>query len=326
MSFRRALLLLGVALVVLAVIGSFIESYIPLSNDLLAILAIVCAILSFLPSLKDSAEFVQSLFGGQEETIDPREYDPFSPQALRHRENLLNHVRHVWIEGQNAFLEHAIHRQVMIELGLQYDQQAVGDEMPLNRLLLQPQRQPTPIPARQTIADVYRENGRSLLILGAPGSGKTITLLRLAEALLAEAVADENAPVPVIVPLASWANQRLPLIDWLAEEMFLQYQIGRKLSRQWLQDSRLLLLLDGLDEVALTHREACVAAINTFRDEHPGEMVVTSRSEDYAQLAETLRLNTAVELQPLTLPEMHGYLIRFGDEMQPVRHMLDHDQ
>jgi len=328
MSFRRALLILGVVLVVLAVIGFLMQPYVQLPDNLLEILVIIGLIVSFLPSLKDSAEFVQSLFSREEPALDPREYDLNSPQALRHRENLLNHVRHVWIEGQNAFLEHAIHHQVMIELGLRYDQQAVDDDMPLNRVLLQPQREPTPIPASQTIADVYRTHGRSLLILGAPGSGKTITLLRLAKALLAKAVEDQNAPAPVIVPLASWANQRLPLIDWLAKQMFLQYKIGRKLSRQWVQDSRLVLLLDGLDEVAAAHREACVTAINTFRDKHPCEMVVSSRSEDYTQLAEKLRLNTAVELQPLTLPEMHGYLSRFGYEMElePIHHMLDHDE
>ncbi len=40
----------------------------------------------------------------------------------------------------------------------------------------------------ESVRSVFEEYGRNLLILGAPGGGKTISLLQLAESLIADSV------------------------------------------------------------------------------------------------------------------------------------------
>ena len=47
-----------------------------------------------------------------------------------------------------------------------------------------------------------------------------------------------------------------------------QYDVPRKTGQAWVEADQILPLLDGLDEVALEHRAACVEAINSFRQEH----------------------------------------------------------
>jgi predicted NACHT family NTPase len=48
---------------------------------------------------------------------------------------------------------------------------------------------------------VFDDMGGELLILGAPGSGKTTTLLELAGELLARAEAEDGQPIPVVFNL-----------------------------------------------------------------------------------------------------------------------------
>jgi len=74
------------------------------------------------------------------------------------------------------------------------------------------------------------------------------------------------------------------------------------------ENDELLLLLDGLDEVALERREACVQALNEFSQECMMPMVVCGRSADYESLTKQLKLRGAVLLQPLTSQQVNQYL------------------
>ncbi len=57
------------------------------------------------------------------------------------------------------------------------------------------------------------EKGRTLLILGEPGSGKTITLLRLAQQLIERTEENISKPIPVVFNLSSWVrlNKFMPI-------------------------------------------------------------------------------------------------------------------
>jgi predicted NACHT family NTPase len=123
-----------------------------------------------------------------------------------------------------------------------------------------------PLPAEVSITKVFDRLGGGLLILGAPGSGKTTALLELARDLLDAAEADQSAPLPVVFNLSSWAATRGRLDEWLVEELNRSYKVSRATGRQWLDARELLPLLDGLDEVATAHRGACVEAINVFHE------------------------------------------------------------
>lgn len=223
---------------------------------------------------------------------------------LHNRQNLLQNVQSTWIDG---YLKQSLHNTVALELNLVYQPEAI-----VRKILQVAGQQERDV--EQPILDVFSAYGRSLLILGEPGSGKTITLLQLAEALIAEAHQDHNQPIPVVLNLASWADQKWPLEKWLTEELFVQYQVSKVLGFRSIRNNQLLYLLDGLDEVAGEVREDCIAAINNFKAHFVADIVVCSRIRDYEALKNRLNLGVAVRIEPLTKTQIYNYLER--DELQ----------
>jgi predicted NACHT family NTPase len=68
-----------------------------------------------------------------------------------------------------------------------------------------------PLPIGTQSVDVFDRAQGSLLILGAPGAGKTTTLLQLVTSLVQRAELDDRQPVPVVLSLATWLDdQPLP--------------------------------------------------------------------------------------------------------------------
>lgn len=159
------------------------------------------------------------------------------------------------------------------------------------------------------IHQLFKDMQRELLILGAPGSGKTILLLQLAEKLIAEARQDSRLPMPALFNLSSWAAKRQSLRDWLLDELNDKYQIPKKFGKRWIDDEKLLLLLDGFDEVAGEYRDECLNAINTFRDTYRGvDMAICSRINEYESLSDKLNLQAAITLQDLSDEQIQDYL------------------
>lgn len=242
-----------------------------------------------------------------------------TPQAQRNRENLLNQVQTAWIDG---VLKQSIHSEV-IKLGLSYRPEAVG-QRPWQLVLQQAGQPDKPVPAERSLLDLFVASGRNLLILGEPGSGKTITLLQLTERLI-EIAREENAPLPIILNLSSWAREQKPLADWMVEEIFVQYGVARDLTRAAIAQNQFVYLLDGLDEVSDEVRDVCLEAINRFKENHPAEMVVCSRIKEYEALRERLHLGMALQIQPLTDVQVDDYLRQEGLELQAVRATLVQD-
>ena len=173
--------------------------------------------------------------------------------------------------------------------------------------------------------DVFDQMNQLLLILGEPGSGKTTRLLELLEALLMRAETDPMHPTPVVFNLSSWAEKRPPLEEWLVDELRTKYSIPKKVAQGWVKGDELLLLLDGLDEVRPKYREECVKTINTFRQEHLVPLAVCSRLAEYEDLTTKLKLQGAVLVQPLTLPQINDYLDTIGAELSAVRTTIQQD-
>ncbi len=173
------------------------------------------------------------------------------------------------------------------------------------------------------ILDIYKGAGDGLLILGKPGAGKSTLLYDLALALVTRAERDPAQPLPILVALSSWAVKRLPLEQWLAEELVLRYQIPRGLAIGWLLTDQLLPLLDGLDEMAEESRSVCIEAINAYRQRHPLPLVVCSRSEEYFTQKRQLQLQSAIEVQPLTKAQIQHYLAAGKHSLEAVRVVLD---
>jgi hypothetical protein len=182
------------------------------------------------------------------------------------------------------------------------------------------------IPPSTTILELFEENGRSLLILGQPGSGKTVLLLQLAQALLEQAKIDANEPVPVVFNLSSWANQAKPLAQWLVDELNEKYLIPCKIGQDWVASDRLLLLLDGLDEVATDKLADCITTINQFRQTSGlVPIALCCRSQVYENIHVPVRLNGAISIHQLTSEQADLYLDKGGEQLIGLQQAIHDD-
>lgn len=193
------------------------------------------------------------------------------------------------------------------------------------------------------IEDAFQHHHRRLLVLGAPGAGKTVTLLHLAHRLLDEADADPEAPVPLLVNLSRfrfaapasrgsfpWSSRHAAeprqaaelgpaaasapdrsFDAWLVGELA-DRSVPRAAAQRWLDEGRVAALLDGLDEAHDERRSALAALLNaTFlRDHDDTVVVICSRIDEYLPVQGRARLELpgAVTLQPLTPAQIDAYL------------------
>jgi hypothetical protein len=261
-----------------------------------------------------------SIIAGRDVIINAIVGSTAEQRAQRNRRAMLKLVGDFWVKG---VLEQSLHGAVMIELGLEEWADAV--EHPWDMVVQMPDRLNRALQPGIKIVDVFDEMNHALLILGEPGSGKTTVLLELARDMIAHAEQDPTQPIPVVFNLSSWAEKRQPIADWLVEELSAKYNIPRKIARPWIENDELVLLLDGLDEVAQGRQEDCVRAINDFRQEHMMPLVVCSRVADYEALTIQLRLQGAVLLQSLTSQQIDEYLDQAGVELSVVREVLRND-
>lgn len=248
-------------------------------------------------------------------------HSPLDADELRDLKIMLGKVKHFWVEG---VLENTIRRAGLLELGKDTQPQAV--ENPWEAVLELPFEGTRTIAPGKNISDVFEDVERSVLILGQPGSGKTTTLLTLVRELVARAERQPAQPIPVVFHLSSWVDPKQSLDIWLVDELSDKYQIPKKIGKDWLQHQRLLLLLDGLDEVRGENRAACVEAINRFgKDTGLPGMVVCCRLEQYEELKVKLTLNGAICLRPLTDAQIDAYVEQAGAELAGLRTALRQD-
>ena len=171
---------------------------------------------------------------------------------------------------------------------------------------------PAPVPAeRDEIDELYHWSNGSLLLLGAPGSGKTFKLMKIADELLAVVRSDPKAVIPLPLDLADWQPRTGDFAAWVIKSANRSFLIERQTIRDLLAERRFAFLLDGLNDIAdIGERSACVAAINEFlvRYDPPG-LVVCSRPQEYAEVSTRLALEVAVHVEPLGLPGIRAYLM-----------------
>jgi hypothetical protein len=241
-------------------------------------------------------------------------------QFLDNRGRMLQKVQSFWIEG---VLEHALQGLAPIDLGLVTAPDAVPKVWDA---VVQQAEAPEPLLPETPIGEVFDGFEGALLILGGPGSGKTTLLLQLARALIARAEWTPGFPMPVVFNLSSWSRRRLPLADWLVDELNAKYDVPGKLGQAWVAEDQLIPLLDGLDEVDVEQRLACVAAINAFRQERGFvRIAVACRESDYMEMRESLRMRGAVLVQPLSLDQVDAFLAQGAKPLAGLRAAIQQD-
>ncbi len=240
----------------------------------------------------------------------------------RNKEALLKKVRSRWVD---AVLKSSIKPTGFLELDLQYEPGAVERPWEQDSRHSHVAR-PAPVCDHSTILEVFDNAHGRLLILGEPGSGKTIAMLELARSLIERAEKDLVTPIPVVFNLASWAEARKRIEYWLMDELSLKYEIPREIGGWWIQRGELLLLLDGLDEVKQEYQGECVSAINSFVQAHEEvKLAVCCRNAEYERIPSHLRLHEAVVLQPLTPEKVERCLSSVGHLYPEVRRLFQKD-
>lgn len=168
------------------------------------------------------------------------------------------------------------------------------------------------VPLRQLLAPRRRS-----LLLGGAGAGKS-TLVRQ----LARQEAQQGGRAALLVNLASlaattrsrgdslrslmqyWAERRLSALAAASRPPAVQSLVA--VSQRWLRDGRAFLILDGLDEVAHSDRDALLVDLREIVTAAPCAVLLTSRygfEQDFPELArETL------ELLPLRPQDARDYL------------------
>jgi hypothetical protein len=137
---------------------------------------------------------------------------------------VLEMVKQFWVEG---VMKQSVQHEALIDLGKETKADAV--EHPWEQVLELPDAAGKPLPADTRVTDVFEEVGRLLLILGEPGSGKTMTLLELARDLARQS-SDPGQAVPVVFNLSSWTEKFKSLADWLTEELNTKYRIPKRIN------------------------------------------------------------------------------------------------
>lgn len=234
---------------------------------------------------------------------------------------LLHKVNNFWVEG---VLEQSEQESKLLELSLRSCDEVI--EHPWQEIIGSARFDLKAAPRKESLFDLFTGSDRALLILGEPGAGKTTTLISLARDLIKRAVSYESEPIPVILNLASWVEQRHPLAKWVAEELTAKYQIPRRLAAKWVDDDDLVLLLDGLDEVPDRLRPRCIKVINQFRNEHGlTGITICSRSEEYHTAGVRLKLSGAVAVEPLSSNQIDDYLNAAGPRLASLKKAVNQD-
>ena len=175
--------------------------------------------------------------------------------------------------------------------------------------------------AFEDIAKVFATDGlhQRMVILGEPGSGKSMIAQWLTVHLLQSN--PEMNLAPVFLPLATW-DPAIPLEEWAAAEMALTYpSLGdvvqatgnqeRTLAYQLITGKRVLMVLDGLDEMAVGNQCDALHRLSEFANSGQ-HFVVTCRTRDYArivyQAGAPLARTPVIALGALAIDDVIQYL------------------
>ncbi|MCP4540105.1 MAG: NACHT domain-containing protein, partial [Chloroflexi bacterium] len=148
---------------------------------------------------------------------------------------------------------------------------------------------------------------RRIVLLGSPGSGKTTTLWRLAYDYALEAKADAHAPLPLLVPLGGYTGDG-PFDVTLARHLG---PLAPHLDI-YRASGRLILLLDGLNEMPQADYAGRVGRVRDALEQHPDDsVVVTCRALDYVEKMEQLQ---KVEVSPLDETRIRDFVRNYLGE------------
>ena len=187
------------------------------------------------------------------------EYD--AEKAREALEEELPNIRNYLLERYLQRLEQKTAHRLTVELILTYTKEGTSP----NYLHLDPDiREGEKITGHLYETMLQRKH---ILLLGAPGAGKTTELLQLAVKALKE------KELAVIFNLAQWSDRNMKISDWMQAVLVEGYGFSKDLARVAIEEKRIIPLFDGLDEVGRRYQEKeqqirlrtqCLKAIDSY--------------------------------------------------------------
>jgi predicted NACHT family NTPase len=244
--------------------------------------------------------------------------------TAKDRANLLEQVRFYHIEN---ILESSLHEAVIHDLKIEHKARDLQNKL---GVILRDKKDEILNTDEQIAATFDNAEGR-LLITAEPGGGKTTVMLRIARHRIAQALQNSDFPIPVVFNLSEWTEKQQSISEWIVDRLQNRYYMSKEAATQLVKTYKILPLLDGLDEVPVEHRPACLSAINKFRYDNPiVKLVVCCRRTEYNDLVaqnpdNRLDLGGSIEIQPLTIDQIENYLADVGDDAVDLRRAINDD-
>jgi len=182
-----------------------------------------------------------------------------------------------------------------------------------------------------------------MVLLGGPGSGKSTATRHLAwshaVANLPNTVSLNNVsllpgkPLPLRIELRRLNLDRrqhpdYDFVRYASEVLLAGLDIPRETFEVLLERRMMLVLFDGLDEVAtLNDRRYLVEEIETFAQRYPGNrFLVTSRLVGYDLIAFNMQIFAHTKIQPFDDSQIHEFIERWYEHVLGIRPLTPDDQ
>ncbi|MBL1079227.1 hypothetical protein JK358_32960 [Nocardia sp. 2] len=154
-----------------------------------------------------------------------------------------------------------------------------------------------------------------MVVLGGPGSGKSLTAIRLLLDLLEQRA--EHDPVPVRVNAATWNPAIRGFTGWLAERLARDYDLPVRVAAELVDSGRVVPILDRLDSMHIPGGELVGAwlALEHLNELQDMRVVILCDTAVYERLCAPhspyrgLCAATRIELRPLTARAITDHLL-----------------
>jgi len=204
-------------------------------------------------------------------------------------EEFIQALKQIYARRLSAKMNNELRFQLL--LNVKYVKEGFSEEYIKNYLLGDVRNNTTA--GFMQLLDDYDEDIKRLLIIGEPGSGKSILLLQLALALIDAKRHSSSYPVPLIIHLSSWSTAYISIESWLETQLVFsagEYGMSKKAAKEIVHQLPLLLLLDGFDEIMSHEQAAFLKQLGSYLlkkeneraiNENYPDLIMCSREQEY---------------------------------------------
>ncbi len=162
---------------------------------------------------------------------------------------------------------------------------------------------------RETVdGEIIFNKLRKFIVLGKPGAGKTTYLKYLTLMMLDKHSRIRRRKFPIFVTLRAWADESMPLMDFIAQEFDIcGFPEAKTFVEKLLKSGDCLVLFDGLDEVSETvKQDEIIRQIKKFADKYSeNQFVISCRVAAYNHEFEGF---TVVEMADFNQEQMETFI------------------